>query len=132
MRSNRFPNCSYFTGWTRVEDSISWDIQVLASGRYAVDLYYACPEGDEGALIELAFGDAKLRGRVTEAHDVPERGAEHDRVKRAESYVKDFRPLRLGTIDLEATSDTLTLRAIENAKGQVLEFRLLMLTRVEK
>ena len=46
-----------------------------------------------------------------------------------ESYVKDFKPLQLGTIDLPQGKGTLTLRALDNPGGQVMEFRLLMLTR---
>ncbi len=130
-RSNKFPNCSYFTNWTRVEDTISLDVEVAAKGRFEVELHYACPKGDEGALIELGIGGSKLRAKIAEPHDVPPRGAEHDRVKRMESYVKDFRPLQLGVIELEAGRAKCTLRAIENAKGQVMEFRLLVLKRVE-
>ncbi len=128
-RSNRFPNCSYFTNWTRVGDEIAWDVEVLEAGRYEVEIYYACPAGDEGATIELAFGDAKLRGKLEEAHDPPIRGAEHDRVKRVESYVKDFRQWHVGTIDLAPGRGPLVLRAIDNPGGQILEFRLLLLTR---
>src|SRR5690606_18861290 len=32
QRSNRFPNCSYFTNWTSTDDAISWDVEVLADG----------------------------------------------------------------------------------------------------
>ncbi len=130
-RSSRFPNDSFFTNWTRVEDTITWDVEVGVTARYDVDLYYTCPKGAEGAVIELAFGESKLRGRITEPHDPPLRGAEHDRVPRSESYVKDFRPLKLGSLVLEKGRGTLTLRAIENPGGQIMEFSLLMFTRQE-
>ena len=73
----------------------------------------------------------KLRGKIIEAHDPPLRGDENDRVKRQESYVKDFKPMSLGTIHLEKGKGTLTLQATEISGKQVMEFRLLMLTRVE-
>ncbi|MEE8451010.1 MAG: arylsulfatase, partial [Thermoguttaceae bacterium] len=36
QRSNRFPNCSFFTNWTNLDDKITWDTEVLADGEYEV------------------------------------------------------------------------------------------------
>jgi hypothetical protein len=58
------------------------------------------------------------------------RGGEHDRVPRGESYVKDFKVLKLGTMRLEEGTGDLTLRALEIPGSQVMDFRLLMFTRV--
>jgi hypothetical protein len=129
-RSNRFPNCSFFTNWTSVDDKITWDAEVGATGDYEVELYYACPQADVGSTVELRFDNSKLVGHITEAHDPPLRGGEHDRVERQESYVKDFKSMPLGRIHLEKGKGTLTLQATEMPGKQVMEFRLLMLTRV--
>ncbi|MDA1056106.1 MAG: arylsulfatase [Planctomycetota bacterium] len=131
QRSNRFPNCSFFTNWTSLDDKITWDAEVGATGDYEVELHYACPAADVGSMVELTFNDCKLRGRITAAHDPPLRGDEHDRVKRQESYVKDFKAMSLGTIHLEQGKGTLSLQATEMPGLQVMEFRLLMLTRVD-
>ena len=129
-RSNRFPNCSFFRNWTSVEDKITWEAEVGASGDYEVELHYACPAADVGSAIELTFNDSNVGSRITEAHDPPLRGGEHDRVERQESYVKNFKPMSLGTIHLKKGKGTLTLRATEMPGKQVMEFRLLMLNRV--
>jgi hypothetical protein len=129
-RSNRFPNCSFFTNWTSTDDMITWDAEVLADGEHDVEVYYTCPQTDIGATIELSFRDARVRGKITEGHDPPLQGGEHDRVPRQESYVKDFKPLRLGTIQLQKGKGTLTLRALDVPGSQVMDFRLIMLTRV--
>jgi arylsulfatase A-like enzyme len=129
-RSNHFPNCSYLTHWTELDDSITWDAQVPADGRFEVEIYYACPQTDVGATFELAFNGSNLEGTITEAHDPPLRGMEHDRVKRSESYVKDFRPLRMGTLELKKGRGPLTLRALHIPGHQVMEFRMLVLTRL--
>ncbi len=130
QRSNRFPNCSFFTNWTSPDDKITWDTEVVAAGRYEVELYYTCPADDVGSTIELSHNDSRLRGRIAEAHDPPLRGGENDRVARGESYVKDFKPLKLGAIELKKGQGELTLRAIEMPGSQVMDFRLIMLTRV--
>jgi hypothetical protein len=61
---------------------------------------------------------------------VPVRGGEHDRVPRQESYVKDFRPLRMGVIELSRGRGDLVLRATGIPGSQAMEFRLLMLRRL--
>ncbi len=129
-RSNRFPNCSFFTGWQKLEDSITWDIEVPAPGRFEVELHATCPGANVGATIELAFRDSALRARMTEAWDPPLRGQENDRVPRTESYVKDFRPVKLGAIDLPRGRGTLVLRAVEIPGSGVVDVRLLMFRRL--
>lgn len=131
QRSNRYPNCSYFLNWVNEEDVITWTAEVGESGRYQVDIEYACPKGDIGSTIELSFNDSKLKGKITEAHDPPIRGGENDRDPRQESYVKDFKTMNLGVIDLKKGKGELTLKALEMAGSQVMEFRLIMLTRVD-
>ena len=130
-RSNRFPNCSYFTNWTSVDDKIVWPAQVGASGKYQVDIHYACPQDDVGSTIQLSCGPHRLTGKITKAHSAAPRGAEHDRVTRQESYVKDFRVMTLGTIELQKGRGDLTLQALAIPGSQVMDFRLIMLTRVD-
>jgi len=131
-RSAAAPNCSYFTNWTAAADSITWDVQVAAAGRYEAVIYYTCPKADVGSTIELSLNGSRIQAAVTEAHDPPLRGAEHDRVPRkGESYVKDFKPLRLGIVELTACRGPLTLRALTVPGKQVMDVRLLLLTRVQ-
>jgi arylsulfatase A-like enzyme len=131
-RSNRYPNCSFFTHWTNLDDRISWPVEVDTSGDYAVELYYTCAPADVGSVIELSLGQSRVCGKITQAHDPPLLGAENDRVQRTESYVKDFLPLKLGTIHLHQGTGELVLRALSMPGSQVMDFRLLMLTRVDQ
>ncbi|HXG10677.1 MAG TPA: arylsulfatase [Gemmataceae bacterium] len=131
-RSARAPNCSYFTNWTSLDDRLTWDIEVATAGRYEAIVYYTCPAADVGSTIELSFKGSTLEGKVAEAHDPPLYGAANDRVPRVgESYMKDFRPLRLGVIPLSQGRGTLTLRAIRIPGKQVMEVRAVVLTLLE-
>lgn len=130
-RSNRFPNASFFTHWTRPRDRITWDIEVATAGRYEAVVYYTARKEDLGSTVELSVGEHRVRTTVTEAHDPPLVGAERDRVPRQESYVKNFRPLRLGTLPLEAGRDTLTLRAPEVPGRAVMDVRYVRLRLLE-
>ena len=61
---------------------------------------------------------------MREAHDPPLRGAEHDRVtRRGESYVKQWRRLRLGVMEMTQGRGTLTLRAVRVPGKQVMDVR---------
>ncbi|MBM3883705.1 MAG: N-acetylgalactosamine 6-sulfate sulfatase [Verrucomicrobia bacterium] len=127
-RSANAPNCSFFENWIRPEDSITWDVQVATAGRYEAVIDYACPAADVGSTVELSFHASRLTGRVSEPHDPPLRGAENDRVpRRGESYVKEFRPFRLGVLEMQSGRGLLTLRALAVPGRQVMEVRALWL-----
>jgi hypothetical protein len=128
-RSASAPNCSFFKNWKSPDDRITWNIEVATAGKYEAVIYYTCPATDIGSTIELSFLDSRLEGKVSEAHDPPLRGAETDRVPRqGESYVKDFKPLRLGTLELSKGRGLLTLRALSVPGKQVMDVRSIMLT----
>ncbi len=79
--------------------------------------------------IEVEFGDQRITAQITEPHDPPARGDEHDRVKReGESLVKDFKRLRLGEFDLSAGRGLLKLSATKIPGSQVMEVRGLLMT----
>ena len=71
-----------------------------------------------------------MTARIAEAHDPPLVGMEADRTPRIESYVKDFRTLALGAVDLEAGPGTLSLRALEIPGREVADVRALVVRRV--
>ncbi len=128
-RSARAPNCSFFTNWTSTEDRITWDIEVAESGRYEAFVYYTCAAADVGSTFELSFNGGQVEGKVTEAHDPPLLGAENDRTPRfAESLVKDFKPLRIGVLEMKEGRGELALQATGVAGKQVMDVRFVKLT----
>jgi len=128
-RSARAPNCSFFTGWSSAKDRITWDIEVANKGDYEAVVYYTCPPDDVGSTVELSFGQSRAQATVTVPHDPPLVGAEFDRCDRgSESFVKDFRPLRLGKFRLEKDRGLLTLRALNVPGKQVMDVRAVKLT----
>jgi arylsulfatase A-like enzyme len=131
QRSSKAPNCSYFTHWVSPDDSITWDIDVATSGKYEAVIYYTVPAADVGSTVEVSFQGSRLEGKVLEAHDPPLHGAEHDRASRAkdgESFVKDFKPLDLGEIELQKARGSLTLRALKVPGKSVMDVRMIFLT----
>ena len=129
-RSNRFPNDSFFTNWTSLDDKITWDVEVMEAGEFEVELYYTCNEKNLGAKIQLAVGQRQVEAEVQEAHDPPIRGMENDRVERMESYVKDFKPMILGRINLTKGRSEMVLKALEIPGEEVVDVRLLLFKRI--
>jgi len=129
-RSNRFPNCTYFTHWINPEDSISWEAEVAKDGNFEVTVYYSCPEDAIGSVFEVSFGDAKIKGEIKEAHNTNEYGATEDRAVRQESYVKDFKPLKVGTIKLKKGKGTLKIKGIKKNGKALMDFRLMLFKRI--
>lgn len=127
-RSNRHPNDSFLTNWTRVDDRVSWNVDVLEEGTYRAKAYVTCRAEDRGCMLELSAGQALTSAIVDRAFDPPLRGAEWDRSPRIESYVKDWMPLDLGTLRLERGATSLELRAPNLSGERAVDFRLLLLT----
>ena len=130
-RSGRFPNCSYYENWKTTQDKITWNCEVGATGTYEVSIHYALKKGDEGTVVQLSHNNASIEHKFTESHEVPSRGQENDRVERRESYVKDFKEIKIGKINLTKGKGELTLKALEIPGEESIEFRLLMLEKVQ-
>ncbi len=128
-RSASAPNSSYFVNWTRVEDSVTWEIEVATAGDYDVEILYTCAAADAGSKVELAFRGARLAGPVTPAWDPP-LYTNQDTLPRppAESRMKPFRPLPLGVLHLEQGRGPLTLRALSVVGREVMQVREVVLT----
>jgi arylsulfatase A-like enzyme len=127
-RSAPAPNCSFFTNWKKLDDRITWSIEVQTPGIYEVEVWYTCPKSQLGSTIEVSFGENRCTTKIMKENAPPLRGKEHDRVNRgAESYVKDFIPMSIGTMTLPAGKGTLTLRATEIAADEVMDVRGLTL-----
>jgi len=113
-RSSSAPNNSFFKNWTDTGDSITWDIDVGQTGDYDAIVYYTCAEEDVGATIRLSMNDqASVQSQVLVPFDPPLYDNSKERVEKTHYFVKDFRPLRIGTVRLAKGRGTLKLDAPE-------------------
>ena len=130
-RSSRHPNCSFFRKWTRTEDDIRWQVDVLTAGTYEAEIYYCLDPKNVGTVVELASGDEKVQLKISEAHQSELIGEAQDRSPRTEAYVKNFKPVSMGQLKLAAGTSELILRAKEIPGDESIEFRLLLLKRID-
>ncbi|MDF1741130.1 MAG: arylsulfatase [Verrucomicrobiales bacterium] len=114
-RSSKAPNNSFFENWTEETDAITWSIETAETGTFEAIVYYTCRPEDTGVSVELAFAaegspaKASTRATVTETFDPPLYDKSKERVAESHYFVKDFKPLSLGTLELKAGKGTLTL-----------------------
>jgi arylsulfatase A-like enzyme len=128
-RSSGAPNCSYFINWSSRDDRLVWLLDVHTAGRYEVTIDYTCPLPDAGSTIELSFNDSCLAGKVAPGWDPP-LYTNQDTLPRpaGESQMKEFRPLKLGQMNLESGRGPLTLRALDIPGKSVMDVRRVTLT----
>ena len=102
---------------------------IHTAGKYDVEILYTCPLDSAGSIIELSHLAGKLTGKVTPGWDPP-LYTNQDTISRppAESKMKEFKTLHLGTIELKPGRGPLTLRATEIPGGEVMHLRALTLT----
>ena len=111
-RSVRSPNNSFFTNWTRTEDSITWSAEVVEPGNYEVTVFYTCQAGNEGAQIRLTSGRASTTvATVTKAFDPPFYDKSIERMAESHYWMKEFIPLSLGILSLKSGEQILKLEA---------------------
>lgn len=117
QRSSIAPNNSFFENWTSEAGTITWEIEVAENSDFEVILNYTCREEDLGVVLALTDRHgASVRKGITEAFDPPLYDKSKERVAVSHYFVKDFKPLPLGTMRLPAGRNTLTLSA-ENFVG---------------
>ncbi|MDD7985020.1 arylsulfatase [Lentisphaera marina] len=131
-RSSKHPNCSFWHNWKSMDDYVYWDAEVEAEGEYEAVVYYSCKKGDQGSVLELSFAGESIEAKVVDAHDPPLKGMNKDHDPRKGSYVKDFKPLNMGIINLKKGKGLLKLKALKKPGEGLIDFRLLTLQRIEK
>ena len=131
QRSAKAPNNSFFKDWSDVKDYISWQVDVGQTGNYEVIVYYTCAAGHEGGTIQVSLGESSIQQTVSEVFDPPLYDKSKERVENSHYYVKDFRPLRVGTMQLQKGRGELRLGAVKLVGGGLIDVHSIDLNRVE-
>ncbi len=130
QRSSKAPNNSFFTNWKQLNDSVTWDIDVGTAGDYEATLYHTCAEGNQGASIELSTDNGdRTEAKVPEVFDPPLYDKSLERMAQSHYFVKDFKPLSLGTLALPKGRTSLRLAATEIPGKGVIDLHSLELFR---
>ena len=130
-RSNRYPNSSWFTDWTDVDDFVFWEVDVAQAGQYEVEVYYCLDKSDVGVELSLSAGNASVTARINGANQSALIGQAEDRSPRKESLMKNFQPIKLGRISLSpGPQQVLKLKTHSMPGKRSIDFSTLILKKV--
>jgi arylsulfatase A-like enzyme len=118
----------WINNWTTTADSVSWDVDVIAAGRYRVSLGFACPAGDAGSRVALTGAEIRLEATVPAA--VAPYIPLANRAE-AQTYVlRRWATLPMGEVQLGLGHHRLQLQALVKPGAIVMELKHLMLERL--
>lgn len=122
----------WLTGWSDTASQVWFEIDVVRAGRYELALRYGCAEEDAGATIRVTVGPARLEAQVPAA-PAPRIPLPHRDQAGLQRYVnRQWATLPLGTVTLPAGQTTLRIEAVSCPGKQVLDFKGVVLHRVER
>ena len=130
-RSSIHANDSFIENWTSEEDYIYWNVNSLNSGMNKVSLYYTLPETSSGTQLTLEFMDNKIKKDIMIPHNPTLEGMKEDRIKRIESYTKDFKKITFGDLFFEKGESILKLKTSKLKGKKSIDFWLLVLEKTE-
>ncbi len=118
----------WISNWTTTAGRVSWDVDVVAAGRYRVALGFACRAGDAGSRLALAVGGAR-RLEVTVPAAAPAVPLAN-RAKAGTYVLRRWATLPLGELQLGRGRQRLELRALSKPGAAVMELKHLTLERL--
>jgi hypothetical protein len=129
-RSSKAPNNSFFENWKSTDDSIMFSVELDEGGTFHAFVYYTCRESDVGATLRLTeLGGDSTEAKVTRAFDPPFYDNSKERMKNSHYIVKDFIPLKLGTLELKRGLQLLQLSAPEITGEEAIDVHSIELVR---
>lgn len=102
------------TGWTRVEDFVSWNIDVIRGGKYEVNLIYRCSTADAGARVRVEVDASQAEFVVAPG-----------------GSAQEWAVLNLGPVEVHPGRNQLSLRAVSKAGSVILELNRVELKRLD-
>ena len=100
---------------------------MLENGTKSVELYYTLPKESVGTEIALEFEDQIINKTIDDFHDPSLEGFGKDKIKRIESYTKDFKKINIGEMSFKKGRSRLKLKTTIIKGNKSIDFRLLIL-----
>ncbi|MBM3859317.1 MAG: arylsulfatase [Verrucomicrobia bacterium] len=120
----------WLTGWTDAKAKVWFDIEVVAAGRYDIELAFACPKEDAGSKVRVTVGNNTLEAVVPAAvaKEIPL--PHRDAIGRERYRNRDWATLKLGTVHLSKGSAKLTVEILSKPGAAVMDFKHVKLKRL--
>jgi len=96
--------------WTKPEDWADWEFDVLAAGKYEVEITQGCGKGSGGAQVAVEVAGATLKFTVQDT-----------------GHFQNFIQRTIGTVELAAGKATLAVKPQSKPGGAVMDLRRVVL-----
>jgi arylsulfatase A-like enzyme len=119
----------WLTGWTDAKAKVWFDVDVVAAGRYDIELAVACPPVDAGSRVRLHAAGQSLDIVIpaAPAADIPLPHRDADGKTRYRN--REWLVVKLGAIDLPIGHTNLTLEPLAMPGAQVMDLKHVRLSR---
>lgn len=119
----------WLTGWTDEKARVWFDIEVVATGNYGVELAFACPSADAGSRLRLTVAGKSLEA-VVPAAPAPEIPLPHrDAIGKERYRDREWGALKLGALRLSKGPARLTIEVLSKPGGTVMDLKHVKLLR---
>lgn len=122
----------WLTGWTDSSAKIWWEIDVLRSGNYEVELTYGCPPADAGSRIRVGDNNSSVEF-VVPAAEAKEISLPHrDEAGKLRYRNREWTTLVVGTLKLRKGPQKLVLDPLAVPGSQVMDLKQIRLKLISK
>ncbi len=119
----------WLTGWTNSDDTIWWDIKVIAGGHYEILVRYTCPPAFVGTRLRVE-SDAGWTEQAIDVAYNPEPRRRPTRFPK-NRFVQTFATQSLGQMHLEPGTQRITLSALSIPAPCACDVKELLLRRLD-
>ncbi len=113
----------WLTGWTDANARLWFDLDMVQSGSYTLEIAYACPAEDTGAKIRIRAGDCFLEAAVPAAPVEPIPLPHRDREGHEKYQNRHWATLKMGSMNLPKGPVELSIETISKPGSAVMDFK---------
>jgi hypothetical protein len=116
----------YLVNWTSAKDEMTWLVNSTIEKEMTVLLRYTCPESELGSKVAVSLKGSTVSNSISIAFDPPMIKSP-DRVKRQESYEKEWQLMEIGKLKIIKGQNLFKLNTLKVAHTKVADFKSLIL-----
>ena len=113
----------WLTGWTTKDAKVWFEIEVLNSGKYDIELAIGCPKHEAGSQIQISVGDQTLSAVVPECDAIEIPLPHRDERGKTRYRNRNWSTLNVGTLSLPKGPATLTIQPLNIAGNEVMDLK---------
>lgn len=119
----------WLTGWNDIQGKIWFEIDVVKTGKYAVEIAYICPTEDAGSALRISAGKSSIETIISSAPIVSVLLPHRDQDSAYKS--REWAMLHAGYLTLSAGQQKIILEAMNVKGGMVMDLKNLSIKRVD-